>query len=432
MPWSKWNDADKTLFFAALIFVFALCLHLSFPESLFSKGALFCAEAALVGGVADWFAVTALFEKPLGFPWHTALLPRRRTEFMEAAAKLVRREFFSRRAVFGLTAQYDWNGLLLQWLESDSVRSMLAMEVRRTLSKTAQNVDTAEQSKKWAAQIRHIFLSVPLAHVLEAASKWLQKNENDRRLFGSAASYFRAWLERPETRDDLASLFERIQNEKLASAGFFMNLLAGVASAMNVVNFDDLAACTQQEALRLLEEAESTDSPLGLRIREIFYERLEALGEDKTAQEAFAAARGALLRAMPLEQSIEAGLSNLLGALQTDLPTTESENFPAAIQKTVDKEVGRWLSLLRTDETVSAAFSTLTEDVVRRSALEAQTLSSVIVREALVGMTDEKLNAIVYEKVEPDLLWIRMNGSIVGAIVGLALFLITAATKQFI
>jgi uncharacterized membrane-anchored protein YjiN (DUF445 family) len=45
-------------------------------------------------------------------------------------------------------------------------------------------------------------------------------------------------------------------------------------------------------------------------------------------------------------------------------------------------------------------------------------------------MTDEKLNAIVYEKVEPDLLWIRMNGSIVGAAVGLGLFLLMEAAKS--
>ena len=72
MPWSNWNKADKTLLFAAVLFAFTLCLYLSFPGSVFARCVLFCAEAALVGGVADWFAVTALFEKPLGFPWQAA------------------------------------------------------------------------------------------------------------------------------------------------------------------------------------------------------------------------------------------------------------------------------------------------------------------------------------------------------------------------
>ncbi|MBQ3434590.1 MAG: DUF445 family protein, partial [Selenomonadaceae bacterium] len=56
--------------------------------------------AALVGGIADWFAVTALFKKPLGFPFHTAILPRRRKDFVKASVVMVQQEFFSRRTIF--------------------------------------------------------------------------------------------------------------------------------------------------------------------------------------------------------------------------------------------------------------------------------------------------------------------------------------------
>ncbi len=432
MPWSKWNRADKTLLAAAVLFAFSLCLHLSFPESLFAKGLLFCTEAALVGGVADWFAVTALFEKPLGFPWHTALLPRRRAEFMEAAAKLVRREFFSRQAVFSLTARYDWKAVLLRWLDSESVRNMLITEIRRIIGNAACDIDAAEKSKEWAAQLRHTLLSVPLSRILEATTIWLRSDANDQRLFGALSSYLRAWAIHPETRDQLAALFERIREEKLAGAGFLMNLLAGVASAMNVINFDDLAACAQQEALRLLDEADDPDSPFGRRLRGAFYEKLEALGENETAQEAFAAARGAFLRAVPLEQAIETGLSSLVSALRTDLPATEASDVRTIIDETVKNEVNRWISLVSADEAIQNMISALTNDVVRRCALEAQIMSVTIVRDALGDMSDKQLNALVYDKVEPDLLWIRMNGSIVGAAVGFVIFLITAATGRLL
>ena len=114
----------------------------------------------------------------------------------------------------------------------------------------------------------------------------------------------------------------------------------------------------------------------------------------------------------------------------TIAPTTEPE-LRATTDGLVESELSRWLSLFRTDESIGANLDALIEDVVRRSALQAQIMSAEIVREVLGNMTDEKLNAIVYEKVEPDLLWIRMNGSIVGAAVGLVLFLLTTATKSF-
>ena len=59
-------------------------------------------------------------------------------------------------------------------------------------------------------------------------------------------------------------------------------------------------------------------------------------------------------------------------------------------------------------------------------------MSVTIVREALGDMSDKQLNSLVYDKVEPDLLWIRMNGSIVGAAVGLMIFLIMTATVRLV
>ena len=53
------------------------------------------AEAAMVGGVADWFAVTALFRRPLGLPIpHTALIVERKDQFAETPARPVRSQKF--------------------------------------------------------------------------------------------------------------------------------------------------------------------------------------------------------------------------------------------------------------------------------------------------------------------------------------------------
>ena len=349
---------------------------------------------------------------------------------MEAAAKLVRREFFSRRELFGLAEQYDWKGLLLRWLEGDALRSGLCTYVRGMIGDAAKNIDAAERSRELAARIRHAVLSVPLESVLDGLTTWLRDGGNDNRLFGAAIAYFRDLAERPETKERLAELFARIREEKLAGAGLLMNLLAGFASAMNVINFDDLAECAQQEALHVLVEAEQEDSEIGRRLRATFYDRLAALGQDAAAQEAFSAFRGELLRAIPLDDVIENGITGLVGTLRNDLPATTEPELRATTDGLVESEVARWLSLFRTDESIGANLDALIEDVVRRSALQAQIMSAEIVREVLGNMTDEKLNAIVYEKVEPDLLWIRMNGSIVGAVVGLVLFLMMTVAKS--
>ncbi len=81
------------------------------------------------------------------------------------------------------------------------------------------------------------------------------------------------------------------------------------------------------------------------------------------------------------------------------------------------------LMLLQTDEALRHTIGHFLYDLIARSALHAQSLVGVIVRNVLSRLTDEQLNRLVYDKVEPDLLWIRMNGSIVGAGIGLLMYL---------
>ena len=96
----RWNDADTTLVCAAACFLMAVGFKIVYADSILAEGFLFVTEAAMVGGIADWFAVTALFKKPLGFPFHTAILPRRREDFVKASVQMVQKEFFSRRTLF--------------------------------------------------------------------------------------------------------------------------------------------------------------------------------------------------------------------------------------------------------------------------------------------------------------------------------------------
>ena len=64
-------------------------------------------------------------------------------------------------------------------------------------------------------------------------------------------------------------------------------------------------------------------------------------------------------------------------------------------------------------------------DVVHRSALKGEDVILELARKFfffLEGLTDKQLNELVYDKVETDMIWIRLNGSIVGGIIGFFAF----------
>ena len=86
-------------------------------------------------------------------------------------------------------------------------------------------------------------------------------------------------------------------------------------------------------------------------------------------------------------------------------------------------EYDRAIALIETDELLRKSVGHFLYDIIARSMLHAQALVGVIVERVLSRLTDEQLNHLVYDKVEPDLLWIRMNGSIVGSGIGLLIFI---------
>jgi uncharacterized membrane-anchored protein YjiN (DUF445 family) len=77
------------------------------------------AEAAMVGGLADWFAVTALFRHPLGLPIpHTAIIPRNKDRIGEALARFLQENFLVPRVVARRMQRLDVAGVAGRFLQT--------------------------------------------------------------------------------------------------------------------------------------------------------------------------------------------------------------------------------------------------------------------------------------------------------------------------
>jgi len=85
------------------------------------------AEAAAVGAIADWFAVTALFTHPLGLPIpHTAIIPKNKDEIGAALGDFVQHNFLTPDNVMRRLAQQELSRAATQWLADADNRSRLA------------------------------------------------------------------------------------------------------------------------------------------------------------------------------------------------------------------------------------------------------------------------------------------------------------------
>ena len=99
---------------AVVLYVIALVLEPRFPWFGYVRAA---AEASVVGGVADWFAVTALFRHPMGIPIpHTAIVPARKDRIGRALGNFVQQHFLSRDVVAVKLASLRLGDRAARWL----------------------------------------------------------------------------------------------------------------------------------------------------------------------------------------------------------------------------------------------------------------------------------------------------------------------------
>jgi len=87
-------------------------------------------EAALVGGLADWFAVTAIFRRPLNLPIpHTAIIPNNQERIATTIGIFVQSNFLTEEAIRHSASQHNICGSVALWLEKEANASKLAQEL---------------------------------------------------------------------------------------------------------------------------------------------------------------------------------------------------------------------------------------------------------------------------------------------------------------
>ena len=99
-------------------------------------------EASLVGGLADWFAVTAIFRHPLGLPIpHTAVIPERKDQFGRTLGRFVQEYLVTPTLIIDRIRQARVAGRAADWLADEEHASVLAGYIADAAHKLAEVVE---------------------------------------------------------------------------------------------------------------------------------------------------------------------------------------------------------------------------------------------------------------------------------------------------
>lgn len=390
------NKADKTLMLAATLFLFFLALNIEFKGNIFAEGLLFISEAALVGGIADWFAVTAIFKKPFGFPYHTALLPKRRKELIEATTMMVEQEFFSRKKIISHLKKFEVFSYMIDLLKSNKVKEDFLKQIIEKLKDLKDNNKelTINSLKEKSPQM-----------ILNLLSD-LKKSGEDRKLLVKFSLYLKEQAKTEAAKEAIYNYFKEFENKVVENElNFFLNM---AAKSFGVVNLEEGAEIFQEKLAAFFEDASKNE-----KTQDDILNLIHEKANNFLTSEEYFNDRQKFITEIFATLSLEKNVENILNN------TVDNE-----LIKFLNIEYDGMINLIENDLHIRNIFEHLIYDMVARSALYAQGKMGEIVNDAIGTLTDEELNRIVYEKVEDDLLWIRMNGSIVGSVVGAVLFVV--------
>lgn len=419
-----WNKADAALLLSAVLFLCALFLHIRFADFLWVRALLAVSEAALVGGVADWFAVTAIFRKPLGFPYHTALLPRRRDSFVQAIVTMVQKEFFSKRKIFHHMEQMHLFPMIENYLRRPTTEEQLTGMILHFIRASFLRRRNSQIVSYLASRLRDLLLKEDPAVLMQRLDELLREKGWDKKALTSISRILVREAATEETYDSIRNALEQLEREKIGD-GFLSRIL----TATNTINLDEGAELIQQHTCHVLEELGRDNSPLQNHAANLIHDALSDLERDEELATLVRELQKRLAETLPIDASIERILSGLRTHVQADLQRDVDpmeEHMPAFYQQLrsiLHAEYQRMLTLLTEHSDLQQIMTRLMYDLIARSALHAQALVGIVVSDALMRLTDEELNRLVYDKVEQDFLWIRVNGSLVGGCIGLLLFL---------
>lgn len=100
------------------------------------------AEAATIGGLADWYAVVALFKRPLGLPIpHTAIIPSNQERIADNLGRFIEANFLAPEPVRRKLGEVDFAALVADWLSDRGKAEGLARFVARLVPKMLQAIE---------------------------------------------------------------------------------------------------------------------------------------------------------------------------------------------------------------------------------------------------------------------------------------------------
>jgi uncharacterized membrane-anchored protein YjiN (DUF445 family) len=362
------------------------------------------AEAATIGALADWFAVTALFRHPLGLPIpHTAIIPRNKNDIGVSIGQFVERHFLTPGNVLRKLERYNFTFTGGEWLSDRKFSEDLSRGVCALIPKILEAYENEDAQRFLDHTIQAQLEGLDVARIAGEILDALTTDNRHQSLFDRGLRVLQAWL--TENRGLVEAKFSEASKY---TPGFFDKYVVGRFVGGILTLLQEITENPRHE-VRIRFDLATRDLIQDLRNSPDYFQQGEVLKRD-------------LLALLRRDEGYRGLWVRLKGLILDDLASDHSglrEHIAGALM-TVGEALQR-------DEELQRRLNDWILQAIQALMLRHGHQISLLIADVVAQWDARQVSDKVELEIGKDLQFIRVNGTLIGGTIGVALHAISLA-----
>jgi uncharacterized membrane-anchored protein YjiN (DUF445 family) len=364
------------------------------------------AEASAIGAIADWYAVVALFRRPLGLPIpHTAIIPKNKDSIGESLGEFVAQYLLTPENIVRKLERYDTAAQLAAWFATPANATTVAASLTSFVPGFLRAPEDADIRRFFQNNVAPKLLELDVARIASKAMNLLVDAGLHRAALNRALSAFDRWL---------------VQNEGLIKTKF------AEASKYTPASLDTYIVRKFMEGIRGLVHDVVTHPthPLRDQFDDALREFIRALNESPEHRDTARAWLRSLVENFSGDEDFRRLRDTLASHVESDLAKADSLVRQYAVALIIALAQG-----VLGDAAVLERLNGAWLRFARTATLQHRGQISTLIAEVLKSWDANEVGGKIELEIGRDLQFIRINGSLVGGTVGVVLHACTVMLR---
>lgn len=370
-------------------------------------------EAGLVGGLADWFAVTALFRHPLGIPIpHTALLPKNRQRITATIISMLENDWLTKESIYEKISSIRFTEKLLAIIEKEKNSESVRKTILAMIVQSIKQIDAKKIAPLLERELKlQVQQQLDSKMYLPIITEQFLKRKYDEKAVDFILDEVEEWANKDTTKNRLGQMaVDAIENIK--AEGFMQFALK---SFSNLVNEEKLGNIIQS---LIQKGVASFRDPLNDNRQTLLFSIESKLGKMKEDEKLIEELNHWMTQLIN-EWKPEAKMVDFLLILQQK--TLDFVEQPQFYEEYVLPPIGDFLTKLEKNEEQLKQMEEWIRNQVFTFVDNNHSKIGNLVEENLDKLDEATLIEMLETNIGKDLQWIRVNGAICGFLIGLCL-----------